>query len=309
MGIHNLNRFLYDNCSKRAIFKTQLQYAQDKTVVIDTSIYMYKFMANNKLLENMQKMLDVFSKNRVTPVFIFDGKPPEEKRELLKRRQMAKYMAEKKYNELKAITDGDDMTHDQKETAAKEMLTLKQQFIRIREADIANVKELFRQNKTVFYEADGEADKLCADMVRDHKAWACMSDDMDMFVYGCTRVFRHVNIYNSTMIVYNTKQILHDLMWTQKEMRDILILSGTDYSVVDKTISLDRTVTWFVEYKKYIRNNHNKHCRDFYTWLNQHTTYIKDHDGLMKTYSLFMDSLPPALALVPSSSPHTIDAI
>lgn len=184
------------------------------------------------------------------------------------------------------------------------MLTLKQQFIRIREADIANVKELLRQNKTVFYEAEGEADKLCADMVRDHKAWACMSDDMDMFVYGCTRVFRHVNIYNSTMIVYDTKQILYDLMWTQKEMRDILILSGTDYSVVDKTISLDRTVTWFVEYKKYIRNNQSR-C-DFYTWLCKHTTYIKDYDGLMKTYSLFMDSLPPAPS---SSSHHTIDAI
>lgn len=119
MGIHNLNRFLYDNCSKRAIYKTHLQYAEGKTVVVDTSIYMYKFMANNKLLENMQKMLDVFTKNKITPVFIFDGKPPEEKRELLKRRQMAKYMAEKKYNELKAITEGDDMTEDQKKPRRK----------------------------------------------------------------------------------------------------------------------------------------------------------------------------------------------
>jgi 5'-3' exonuclease len=271
---------------------------------------MYKFMANEKLLENMQKMLDVFSKNRITPVFIFDGKPPEEKRDLLKRRQMAKYMAEKKYNELKAITEGDEMTEDQKETAMKEMQTLKQKFIRIREADIANVKELFRQTSTVFYEAKGEADKMCADMVRDDKAWACISDDMDMFVYGCNRVFRNVNIYNSTMFVYDTKQILYDLMWTQKEMRDILILSGTDYSVVDKTISLDRTVTWFVEYKKYIRNNHNKNCRDFYTWLCKHTGYIKDYDGLMKTYSLFVDSSPLAPGPSPPPlPPHIIDAI
>ena len=304
MGIHNLNRFLYDNCSKRAIFKTHLQYAKDKTVVIDTSIYMYKFMANNKLLENMQKMVDVFSKNKITPVFIFDGKPPEEKRDLLKRRQMAKYMAEKKYNELKTLTEGDDATEDQKESAAKEMLTLKQQFIRIREADIASVKELLRQNNTLFYEAKGEADKMCADMVRDDRAWACMSDDMDMFVYGCKRVFRHVNIYNSTIIVYDTKQILYDLMWTQKDMRDILILSGTDYSAADKTISLDRTVHWFVEYKKYTRN---KRHVDFYTWLCQHTTYIKDYDGLMKTYSLFMDS--PATTAYTIDATHTIDAI
>jgi len=300
MGIHNLNRFLYDNCSKRAIFKTHLQYAQGKTVVIDTSIYMYKFMANNKLLENMQKMVDVFTKNHVTPIFIFDGKPPEEKRELLKRRQMAKYMAEKKYNELKTLTEGDNVTQDEKESAAKEMQTLKQQFIRIREVDIVNVKELLLQNNILFYEAEGEADKMCADMVSDERAWACMSDDMDMFVYGCKRVFRNVNIYNSTIIVYDTKQILYDLMWTQKDMRDILILSGTDYSAVDKTISLDRTVQWFVEYKKYIRNNR---CADFYTWLCQHTTYIKDYDGLMKTYSLFMDSHTTTYP------PHTIDAM
>ena len=39
-----------------------------------------------------------------------------------------------------------------------------------------------------YYTAINEADELCASMVINGFAWACLSEDMDMFVYGCTRV-------------------------------------------------------------------------------------------------------------------------
>ena len=56
-----------------------------KKIVVDISIYLYKYEAENALLENMYVMLSIFSYYNVIPIFIFDGKPPPEKKELLQK--------------------------------------------------------------------------------------------------------------------------------------------------------------------------------------------------------------------------------
>ena len=53
MGIKNLNRYLRDKCSKNAIYKAKLSTFENKTLVIDTSIYLYQFIGENALLENI----------------------------------------------------------------------------------------------------------------------------------------------------------------------------------------------------------------------------------------------------------------
>ena len=52
MGIKYLNRFLKENCSKNSIRKINLNQLESKTIVIDASIYMYKYIAENALIEN-----------------------------------------------------------------------------------------------------------------------------------------------------------------------------------------------------------------------------------------------------------------
>ena len=46
-------------------------------------------------------MLSIFRHHNIIPVFIFDGKPPPEKYELLKKRQENKVAAKNEYNKLK----------------------------------------------------------------------------------------------------------------------------------------------------------------------------------------------------------------
>ena len=43
-----------------------------------------------------------------------------------------------------------------------------------------------------YYESEGESDYVCAKMVKQKIAFACMSEDMDMFVYGCPKVLRYL---------------------------------------------------------------------------------------------------------------------
>jgi flap endonuclease-1 len=199
MGIHNLNRFLLDNCTNESINKKHMKFLSGKTIVIDTSIYLYKFIANNLLIENMYLLIMIFKYYNISPIFVFDGKPPDEKKQIIKKRLIDKIIAEKKYNELKdKITTVADIK-DKKELEI-EIDSLKKQFIRIKESDIASVKELMDNCNVLYYTANGEADQLCAKLVIDKKAWACLSDDMDMFVYGCTRVIRHISLLNHTVI-------------------------------------------------------------------------------------------------------------
>ena len=103
MGIKNLNRFLFDHCSKKSICKIHLSELAGKTLVIDTSIYLYKFSYEDSLIENMYLFVSILKHYKIRPLFIFDGKPPPEKRDLLQRRRMEKKDAENKYMKLKEL--------------------------------------------------------------------------------------------------------------------------------------------------------------------------------------------------------------
>lgn len=81
MGIKYLNGFLREN-SPNSIKCINMADLSGKKLAVDISIYMYKFEGDNSLIENMYLMLSIFRYYNITPIFIFDGKPPAEKRTL-----------------------------------------------------------------------------------------------------------------------------------------------------------------------------------------------------------------------------------
>ena len=91
MGIKYLNKHLQSNCSN-SIKNISLHELSGKKIVIDTSIYLYRFLGENALLENFYLMISIFREHNILPLFIFDGKPPKEKEELLKQRKNGKNM-------------------------------------------------------------------------------------------------------------------------------------------------------------------------------------------------------------------------
>ena len=83
MGIKYLNKYLMQNCKNKSIEKKHLSYLSGKKIVIDTSIYLYKYQAQNALQENFYHMISLFRKYNIHPLFVFDGKPPIEKMDAL----------------------------------------------------------------------------------------------------------------------------------------------------------------------------------------------------------------------------------
>jgi flap endonuclease-1 len=212
---------------------------------------LYKFASEGSLLENFYLLISLFRHYNITPVFIFDGKPPIEKRQLLIQRRIEKREAEEKYAELQKKLELDGEVDDM---LLKEMEYLKKQSTFITYDNIQNVKDLMNAYGINYICAEGEADALCVQIAKTN-AWGCMSDDMDMFVYGCPRVFRALNITNHTLLYYDTESILKDLNLNLDAFREIAVLSGTDYSTMKTSstsniVSLHATYNYYTKYKK-----------------------------------------------------------
>ena len=100
MGIRYLNRFLKDHASS-SIKLSPLLELSNKKIAVDISIYMYRFAGDDTLIENIYLMLSIFRHYNIIPIFIFDGKPPPEKLQLLQKRRLDKQQAKEEYNKLK----------------------------------------------------------------------------------------------------------------------------------------------------------------------------------------------------------------
>ena len=289
MGIRHLNKYFMQKCKKDCIRKISLSDLTGKTIVIDTSIYLYKFAGQNSLQESIFHMITLFHKYDIIPIFVFDGKPPPEKRDEILRRKWNKYCAEEKYEKMSSLLEE---TKDEKERQSllHGMESLKQQFVRISNKDVKIVKSIMDAYGVTYYDALGEADKLCAIISKQDNCMGCLSDDMDMFIYGCKFVLRHLSLYNETVLLYDCDKILRDLRMSHAMFKQIAILSGTDYNIHDNCVTLYETMKWYYQYQK----SHQYECNDeenvngFYVWLQKYTKYIKNYESLMSIHELFV---------------------
>jgi len=285
MGIQYLNTYMKKKATTKSIVKTKLNELENKIVVIDTSIYLYRFISENNLIENMYLMIALFKYYKIIPIFVFDGKPPKEKFNIINKRNNDKKIAEIKYNELqKEITQVLDP--DKKKDITETINSLKKKFTRVKYNDIVNVHNLLDAFGVYYIQALGEADELCAKLVIKKYAYACLSEDMDLFLYGCPRVMRYLSLVNETVILYHLDKILIDLDLSFEEFKQICILSGTDYNYNStKNINLYNILDYFEKYKEYLKNNNNK--LDFYDWIDQNYKVIDNIYELYNTYLMF----------------------
>ena len=285
MGIKHLNRYLTANCDNCAIKKVHLSEFSGKKIAIDASIYLYRFIGENKLIEHMYLMISIFKNYNIKPIFIFDGASPPEKKELLVERKENKRIAEEKYEKIKNQLL-ENVESDEKYEMITEMEKLKKQFIYIKEADYKAVKQLLDDSGIVWIDAPGEADELCAHFMHTQQVYACLSEDMDMFAYGCCRVLRHFSLVKHNVLFYDLGEILSQLRMNVQEFRQVIVLSGTDYNKEDTTNLFD-SIKWFYTYKKNIILCEDVVVPTFYEWLMKNTDYVKNSDVLYSTYNMF----------------------
>ena len=232
MGVKHLNQYLRKNCVL-GIRYTTVEALRGKHVVVDAYNYMYKFKLSNSLEEQFLKFINVFLSNGVHLTVVFDGKPPQHKLLELERRRVRKKAAR-----TALIT----------ETNQTRIEKLKRKCVCINQDDIRNVKTILTTHFVPFLTAVGESDELCARMVHDGQADACLSDDMDMLVYGCPWVLRNLNIYTESVTSYSLDIILEFLKVSRDDFKKICVVAGTDY--YKSSLPLPLIFTLHAEYQK-----------------------------------------------------------
>ena len=267
MGIKHLNQYLKSIISQDAMKIISLKPLTGKIIAIDTSIFMYKFylLEGGSIVDHFRKMVELFRSKQITPFYVFDGKPPPEKKEVLEERSREKKKAEKEYKELEKQLEvmGEGISKKETEDIKKQMDHLKANFIRIKKSDYDDVKRLFDELDVQYFESPGESDLVLAYLVESNKAYAVLSDDMDFFLYGLKRVLRQFNLKRKSCVLYNTDLILKELKVTMKEFQEVTILAGSDYNE-DKDLDLNETWDLMFQYKKI-----HGPKPSFYEWLEE----------------------------------------
>ena len=257
MGVKLLSKLLKNECYDETE-KIHLSNLFGKKICIDTSIYLYRFKSQNTLIESFYVMCSLFKKYNITPIFIFDGKPPVEKQKELENRKKCRENAKLLYDELyKNISEiGYNNLSDSKK---KELERLKRSMIKITKNDVLLIKSLLDAYGICHKTAKGEADILCASLVIKKKVFAVLTEDMDLFAYGSTIILRYLSLSQHSCILYNLKSILKKLEINKNDFQLICVLSGNDYYESKKNIYYYLKI-----YKKYKKTLIEKKLLD---WL------------------------------------------
>ena len=229
MGIKQLNKFINEKC-KQSINKKLLFDLRNKTVVVDANNYLYRFMVNDELIPNLYQFCIVLKFYNIKPIFVFDGCPPNEKKELVEKRKQDRINAIEEYERLLKVKEEAKEQGVNSNEIEKKLRFIKDKTMYLSSKKMFESQKLMRYLNIPYVIAKGESDALCSKYVNSGVAYACMSEDSDLFVFGCKRIIRYIDIFKHTCVVYDFEGILNQLDMNIDDFRLMCILTGTDYN-------------------------------------------------------------------------------
>jgi len=236
MGIKSLTKLIKSK-SPNSIETSQYHKLSGKRIAIDASLYIYQCLMNvrhnGKYLTNDDNKITshisgIFYKNvnllsmNITPIYIFDGKPPIEKIEVIKSRQEkvknAKMELENAINE-----ECNDITKDK----------LEKKTIRLTKTHIDDIKNLLNLMGIEYLHMDGEGEALASELCRIGYVDYVMTEDMDTLPFGCPRLIRNcldrTQKRKDLISIIHLDKLLDDLKLDYNKFVELCILCGCDY--------------------------------------------------------------------------------
>jgi len=262
MGIKGLNNILKKYCLREGILEISLANLEGKIIAIDTSIYIYRYTYNNNhLLENFLLQISALLKNKITPLYVFDGKPSDEKKELIKKRKEDSKKKEDKIIELKnqiqllqekleECSDEDEEQLLQFEISKLGMeLNKKEKGLIIIDWElITKFKKILKNLGIPYYECDGESDIYIKYFFQQNLIDYAITEDLDFLTHGCKNVLYDFNFKTNAIKQYNHEAILNELNLSHNQFIDLCILMGCDYTTTIKNIGPKRAINLIKEY-------------------------------------------------------------
>ncbi|XP_025618769.1 flap endonuclease 1 isoform X3 [Arachis duranensis] len=235
MGIKGLTKLLADNAPK-AMKENKFESYFGRKIAIDASMSIYQFlivvgrigteMLTNEAGEVTSHLQGMFTRTirlleaGMKPVYVFDGKPPE-----LKKQELAKRLTRR--------ADATEDLSEAKETANKEDIEkFSKRTVKVTKQHNEDCKKLLRLMGVPVVEAPSEAEAQCASLCKAGKVYAVASEDMDSLTFGAPKFLRHLMDPSSKKIPvmeFDISKVLEDLQLSMDQFIDLCILSGCDY--------------------------------------------------------------------------------
>jgi len=260
MGIKRLNNFLesrnalkyyknigdYIRSFKQDGYKCFNTRNDTFIIGVDFMLYAhkYKYSCDNIYSAFINQILN-FLANKIIPIYIIDGVSPIEKNETQKLRLNKKNRIQNRIHKLR-IKLQYSLDDNSKEIITNEIVKLDKLNIKITSYDINKLIELFEILNIPYIRAVNEADTLISKLYKTKHIDACLSEDMDLLVFGCKKLIKFK--YNQ-IIEYDLNYILKILQINYNEFIELCILFGCDYL---KTFLRDKPD---IIYEKYMTCN------------------------------------------------------
>lgn len=277
MGIKNLNT-LIETYSKNGKTTKHLSEFSGKTLAIDTNVYLYKFLyGKSNHIDGIFFMINKFKKFNILPIFVFDGKPPNEKKDTIHNRKLIKIKMHDRINELKLKLH--DVENDaQRIELQDEIYNIEKKIIYVNKVVIDKTKELFDLMGIIYIDADCEAEHYCSKLCNLELVNGVVSEDMDTIACGSALVIRNFTNKDDYIEAYYIDEILYDLELNYNSFIDLCILLGNDYNNRPRNYSPDEIYQSIIQYKTIENVLHHKQIKGWSYNFNNIRNIIKLKD-------------------------------
>tara|TARA_A100001037_G_scaffold306552_2_gene352615 strand:- start:662 stop:1660 length:999 start_codon:yes stop_codon:yes gene_type:complete len=251
MGIKSLTKSI-QKFSPDSITHENLYKLSGKRVAVDASLIIYQQLLKSPkgaLFKNSKgqitdhiigvfyKIMNYISLN-IELIFVFDGKPPENKKECIdKRKEKTKKVAES-IDENSSVEDKN---------------RVEKMSIRLTREMINDIKTLLKfMGISYVHPMEGEGEAYASELCRMGYVDYVLTEDMDTLVYGCPRLI--TNCKDKTLkrkdiiSVFDYDKVILGLDLTPEKFIDFCILCGCDYCA---TVPRIGNVTAYKLIKKY----------------------------------------------------------
>ena len=236
---------LGDIIPPEAVEEVNLQFFNGKSVAIDGFNALYQFLATIRgpdgrpLMDSRGRVTSHLSglffrtlnllEENVKVVYVFDGQPPELKKETIRKRVEAKKVAAEKYEQAVKAGDIEAARKYASQTASLEEYMLQ------------SAKELLEAMGVPYVMAPSEGEAQAAYMAMKGHVWASASQDYDSVLFGSPRLVRNLSVVGRRKLpgrkeyvevspeLIRAEKLFASLNLTREQLIDMAILIGTDY--------------------------------------------------------------------------------
>lgn len=255
MGIKGLTKLLGDQapgCIKTQKFESYF----GRKLAVDASMHIYQFLVvvgrvGDQLLTNesgevTSHLQGMFFRTArmleagIKPVYVFDGKPPQLKKEQLELRLGRRDEASEALQTAKDTGDQEAIEKYSKRT------------VKVTREHNAECKRLLTLMGVPVIDAPTEAEAQCAEMCKAGLVYGIATEDMDTLTFAAPRLIRHLMAPASAQQViteFDYSKVLEGLGLTSEEFIDLCILCGCDYADSIKGIGAVKALQLIQKYK------------------------------------------------------------